>query len=591
MSNNERVDNEYIFTSPKYINTMIEYTGQLKNTYSKDYEIVITIISDKYAIVSIKAEMIDAYKEISEEYDIVFFRKIINDYTDEENFKVVYVVKPQIYTLEGISALEAAQVNLLEANVPLDLNGEGVVVAIIDTGIDYLNDEFKDLDGKTRIISIWDQTIPSELNESKLVPFGKVYNSDLINEAIQSYKLGENPYEIVPSRDYNGHGTAMAGIVGATGVNKDIKGVAPKCEYVVVKIAEAEYIKRKLETDKPVYSLYNIIAALEYIKTLLYENGKPIVILLPLGSNNGNHKGRSIFDNYISNISSNVGVVIVTSTGNEGDKDGHVSGIIEERNDVEVIDLMVAEGQKYIEAEIWIDLPNIVEVNLISPSGEETGFIQAISGANKLNKFIFEETETSITYSLPDVYSGEELIAITMSNIVAGVWQIKLKLRSGEMARYNAWLWQSGLLKPKTRFSPSDQFGTITVPSDSEFVITVAAYNQNNNSLLAYSGVAFRNEDISTIDFAAGGVDTLTVGLNNTTQVINGTSLAAAVGAGACVVLFQWGIVNKNYPYLYSQSIATFLRRGVIRRGNDIHPNPEWGYGTLNFYKIFENMI
>ena len=159
------------------------------------------------------------------------------------------------------------------------------------------------------------------------------------------------------------------------------------------------------------------------------------------------------------------------------------------------------------------------------------------------------------------------------------------------MAKYNAWLWQSGLALPGTRLTPSNPYGTLTVPGDSDFVVTVAAYNQNNNNLVSYSGVSFRNEYIDKIDIAAGGANTLTVGLNNSTQVISGTSLAAAIGAGACVLLFQWGIVQGNYPYMYSQSIKTFLRRGVIKRGKDNYPNPQWGYGIINFYKIFEKML
>ncbi|MBS5951270.1 MAG: S8 family serine peptidase [Clostridium sp.] len=156
---------------------------------------------------------------------------------------------------------------------------------------------------------------------------------------------------------------------------------------------------------------------------------------------------------------------------------------------------------------------------------------------------------------------------------------------------FNAWLLQKGIAFPGTRFSPSDHYGTITIPGDSDFVVTVAAYNQNNNNLLAYSGVSFRSEYTEKIDFTAGGVNTMTVGLNNSMQVINGTSLAAAIGAGACVLLFQWGIVQKNYPYMYSQSIKTFLRRGVIKRQKENYPNPEWGYGIINFYKIFESML
>lgn len=316
-----------------------------------------------------------------------------------------------------------------------------------------------------------------------------------------------------------------------------------------------------------------------------------MVVLLPLGSNNGDHKGNNIFDGYIESISTNVGIIIVTGAGNEGNRDEHVSGTIRNKEDIETVDLLIEDNQKYMGVEIWVDLPSIVDINLVSPSGEETGFIQAATNVQRDNKFVFEKTQTRITYFLPEEYAGNEMISIYFANIAAGIWQIKLKLRSGLMAKYNAWLWKYGLSLPNTRFSPSDPYGTITIPGDSDFVVTVAAYNQNNNNLLTYSGVSFRQEYINKIDFAAGGVNTMTVGLNNSTQIINGTSLSAAIGAGACVLLFQWGIVEGNYPYMYSQSIKTFLRRGVTKRGKDEYPNPEWGYGIINFYKIFESML
>ena len=260
----------------------------------------------------------------------------------------------------------------------------------------------------------------------------------------------------------------MAGIVGALGKNKDIKGIAPECEFVIVKLSESAYTKKLLNLEIPIFSLPTIFAAIEYLKKVLFKEKKPLVVLLPLGSNNGNHKGDNIFDSFIESVSNNVGIVIVTGSGNEADKDGHVSGRIVDKENIEVIDLLVQENQGYMAVEIWVDLPNIIDINLISPSGEETGFIRGAVNVQKTN---------------------------------------------------------------------------------------------------------------------------ITVGLNNSTQVISGTSLAAAIGAGACVLLFQWGIVQGNYPYMYSQSIKTFLRRGVNKRGKDIYPNPQWGYGIINFYKIFEEMI
>lgn len=591
MENTKSENTQLILNSPEYIQIMIEYSGEIPEYVENNEEVYILKINDEYATIFISRSVIQKNNELTNDQDVNYIRNIINDYFDVTNFRVIYIVPPQLYTLQSISAIEAAQVSLLQANIPLNLDGKGVIVGIIDTGIDYLSEEFRDENGKSRIISIWDQTIVSKAIEDNSIPFGAIYNNEKINNAIEVYESGGNPYDIVPSIDNNGHGTAMAGIVGAIGKNKDIKGIAPKCEFIIVKLSEAYYTKKELGIDLPVFGLPSIVAAIEYLRKMVISEEKPVVILLPLGSNNGNHKGDTLFDSFIESVSSNVGIVIVTGTGNEGNKDGHVSGIIRKKDNEEVIELIASENQKYMSVEVWVDLPSIIDINLVSPSGEETGFIQAATNVNKSNRFIFEKTDTKISYYLPEEYTGQELISIYFANMVPGIWQIKLKLRSGEMAVYNAWLWQRGLALPGTRFSPSDQYGTVTVPGDSDFVVTVAAYNQNNNNLLNYSGVSFINETIDKIDFAAGGVNTLTVGLNNTTQVINGTSLAAAIGAGACALLFQWGIVDRNYPYMYSQSIKTFLRRGVIRRAKDIYPNPSWGYGIINFYKIFESMM
>ncbi len=589
MDNN--IKSEYIFNSPDYNHIMVEYSGNIPKVPKSDKGLYITEVSDNYAIISLKIDIIEIEDKIVSNKDTNYIRGLLEKYLDIGDFKIIYIIPPQLYTLQEISAIDAAQVNTVGINTPLNLNGEGVIVGIIDTGIDYLSDEFKDENGKSRIISIWDQTIESNESELNGVPFGTLYTNEEINKAIEVYESGSNPYDIVPSKDLNGHGTAMAGIVGATGVNRDIRGIAPKCKFVIIKLSEANRTKKLLNTTIPIFELSSIFPAIEHLKKILLDKKTPVVVLLPLGSNNGDHKGNNMFNGYLESISSNIGIIIVTGTGNEGNKDEHVSGIIKNSNEVETINLFIQENQRYMGVEIWVDLPNIVDINLVSPSGEETGFIQAAINVQRDNKFIFEKTQTRISYFLPEEYAGDELISIYFANIASGIWQIKLKLRNGDMAKYNAWLWQYGLSLPNTRFSPSDPYGTITIPGDSNFVVTVAAYNQNNNNLLTYSGISFRQEYINKIDFAAGGVNTMTVGLNNSTQIINGTSLSAAIGAGACVLLFQWGIVQGNYPYMYSQSIKTFLTRGVIKRGKDVYPNPEWGYGILNFYKIFENMI
>lgn len=584
MENNIAIVPEYIFGSENYISYLVEYIGEFNEVLLNNPGIYVIIINDDYASVYIKSSLI---QDIGNTMEIL---NLISNFYKSSNFEIVYVLPPEVYTLQAISSIEASQVDILQVELPLNLRGKGVLVGIIDTGIDYLSDEFKDINGKTRINEIWDQGIGSNTKINNIV-LGTVYKKDKINEAIDSYNNGRNPYDIVPSRDEIGHGTNMAGIVGATGKNPSLKGVAPECELVIVKLVQSSFIKKTYEVDIPVYNITSIFMAIEYLKNYSILEGKPMVILLPLGTNSGNHKGDHVLDNYIASVSRNIGLAIVTGSGNEGIQDLHTSGFIKNKNEYESIEMIVEKGQKFLSMEVWVDLPNIIEINIIAPSGADTGFIPAILNINKKHSFIFEQTTAFIYYNVPEEYTGDQLIRIYFKDIQPGIWKIAIRLRLGKMATYNAWLLQKGLTLQGTRFMSSNQYGTITIPGDSPFVITVAAYNQNNNNLLAYSGVAFRDKYEDTIDFAAGGSNTITVGIDNGIDVINGSSLAAAIGAGACVLLFEWGIINKNYPYMYSQSIKTFLSRGTMQRQGDKYPNPQLGYGIINFYKIFENML
>ena len=583
MENNTFFDPDYTFDSGKYVSYLVEYVGRLEKETIDKQDMYLFMINEEYAAVYIKANIINNYEDTNE------IKILVNQYFGSENFAIVFVLPPEVYTLQEVSAIQASNVALLQTDLALNLKGKGVVVGIIDTGIDYLNDEFKDENGNTRINKIWDQTIGFNNTNNNLV-LGSIYDKEQINEAIGVYNRGGNPYEIVPSKDEIGHGTNMAGVVGAAGKNPMLRGVAPECEFAIVKILPSEYLKKNFEVEIPAYSITSIFLAIEYLRSYLSSSGKPMVILLPLGTNVGNHKGTHILDNYISSVSSNVGIVVVTGSGNQGIEDLHTSGIIKNKGEFSYIEMIVAQKQKVLYMEIWVGLPNIVEVNIISPSGVDTGYIPAILNISKRYSFVFEQTNIFIYYSLPEEYTGDQLIRLYFYNIQPGIWKINVKLKQGKMAEFDAWLLQRGLTLPGTRFISSDQYGTITIPGDSRYAITVAAYNQNNNNLLSYSGVAFRGSVHETIDFAAGGYNTMTVGINNKIDVINGTSLAAAVGAGACVLLFEWGIVNKNYPYMYSQTIKTFLSRGVYKRLGDEYPNPQLGNGIIDFYKIFENM-
>lgn len=562
-----------LFSEPRYYHYVVEYQGNIQEELSKFPGYFVTIINDKYAIVSTDREV-----QINIEGPIFS--------------TIVYVASADLFTLQEISPISASQADFLQLELPLRLTGRGVNVAIIDTGIDYLSEEFIKENGETRIEYIWDQTIePTEGTENKIVPFGSVYSKNDIQSAINASKSGKSPYEIVPTRDEIGHGTNMAGIIGARGKNPNIKGVVPDCDFVVIKLMEYTTIVKRYNLQVPTFDLFSIFPALEFLYRYSLSSNKPMVIYFPLGSNLGSHRGNGILEQFIDSISRKSGIAVVTGAGNQGAGGFHTSGTIPQVNASRTIQLFMSPEQKNILAEIWIDSPNIMSLEIVSPSGENTGKLKPLIKGINTYSFLFENTTIIINSYFPEELTGDQSFTIRFLNIKEGIWKLRLTGESILDGKFNAWIPGVGLSIGGTAFIPSDPYGTLINPSTSGYTITAAAYNQTNNNVVEYSGMAFLEDYIDKIDVAAGGVNALTVAPNNTTAVVNGTSVSAAVLAGACAMLFEWGIVDGNDPNLYSQTIKTYIQRGAIQRSGDVYPNAQWGYGLLNVVRIFQNMI
>ncbi len=120
------------------------------------------------------------------------------------------------------------------------MQGEGVIIGFIDTGIDYQHSAFLKDDKTTRILSIWDQSIDSSNHPSGFL-YGTEYKSEEINDALKN----EDPLSIVPSTDLIGHGTMIAGVAaGSPAPEYEFSGTAPKADLLIVKLKEAKtYLK------------------------------------------------------------------------------------------------------------------------------------------------------------------------------------------------------------------------------------------------------------------------------------------------------------------------------------------------------------
>ena len=572
-----RIDsiNENIFNGDSYFHYVVEYTGDPIAEISNYPDFRFNIINSRYAILSLP--------------------KPYTSYFPEILFKTIIYIKPyDIYTLQDISPLEASQTNLLQLELPLNLQGNEILVAVIDTGIDYLSEEFTDENGNTRIEYIWDQSSDSKINPNSTLqpPFGAIYTREDIQQAINLSKEGGDPYSIVPTRDIIGHGTKMSSLIGGSGKNPEYRGVAPKCKYMVIKLAEEKAFLKdyKVQIDIPIFNATMIFVALEFIYRYALKNTRPIVIYLPLGTSLGSHEGNNILDKYIDTICFISGIVVVTGSGNEANANSHASGKLSQDEPVKTISLDVAPGQESLFLEIWVDLPDIYSIDIISPSGENTGTIYYFLNNITPYTFIFEKTTVYITYLVPEESSGMELIRLRFSNLQPGIWRIRITGNLIVSGNFNAYLPQKGLTLEGTQFTPADQYNTVTNPGNSRFLITVAAYNQNNNNIANFSGISALSKFLDVVDIAAGGVNAVALAPNNERAIVSGTSVSAAIVAGVCALLFEWGIVDGNNPNMFSQTIKTYIARGVTERSGDIYPNPEWGYGILNVFNLFKNI-
>ncbi|SHH95970.1 S8 family peptidase [Clostridium grantii] len=564
--------NKYFFDE-KYGNFIIEYEGDIAKVFEGiDFGAVFEL-DERYAV---------AFVDNSKSYDFFI-----------STTEIVYIEEPSIFTLSQLSPIDVANISSFHNNPNFTLRGQGVIVGIIDTGIDYLNDEFIYEDDTTRIINIWDQSIEGE-GSASVFGVGKEYTREEINEAIKVKQNGGDPYTVVRSRDTNGHGTAMAGIVGARGKNPEVVGAAPDSEFLIVKMrgAKKSILKEEGvgELEIPTYCSAELVLGIKYLYNKARELRKPLVILLPVETNKGAHDGSSIIERYIDEISKVRGLAVVTGAGNEGAGDIHASGRIARTGEQQVIELKVDPFQNNLKFQIWCKQPDKVSLGIVSPSGEVIDRIPAKLNEKEIIKLVYEGSVITVDYSLPEEITGDEKITIRIQNIRAGIWNFKLYGDYIVNGRYDAWLPQRVLLKEGTRFINPSQNVTLTVPSTSEKVITAAYYNQNANTQVSDSGRGFTREGLVKPDIAAGGVNVKTISNDGGTTTITGSSAAAAVTAGACAQLLEWGIVKGNDPTMYSTKIKTYLIRGAQQRPGDVYPNRTWGYGMLDMKGVFQEI-
>ncbi len=510
--------------------------------------------------------------------------------------QIEYVEKPKRLFFSVDQGRTAACITGVQ-NAQYDLFGDGVLVAVLDSGVDYTHPDFRNEDGSSRILALWDQTIPG--NPPTGYAIGTEYTKEELDEALLRYNAGEGR-SLVPSVDNSGHGTRVLGIAAGNGraSNGRFRGVASRSPLLVVKLGlpRGEAFPRTTE----------LMQGLDYCLRKAMEWQLPVAVNISFGNTYGPHNGTSLLETYITNLANVWKSVICIGTGNEGYAAGHTAGVLGEsgpggsqmrvlEQDIffenttnylseTQIELAVGEYEAALNVQIWKSYLDDVDFMLTSPGGQMVGPIQQILGPQR---FFLEETEILLFYGEPSPYSQSQEIYIEFlprqDYVTTGIWTFTLVPRQIRDGRYEMWLPSAAALNGATRFLRPQPDNTLTIPSTAPKIISVAAYDSRRLTYADFSGRGKADwELLQKPDLAAPGVDIVTTVPGGGYGEATGTSFATPFVTGAAALLMQWGITDGNDPFLYGEKVKTYLQKGArTLPGLSEYPNPQIGWGTL----------
>lgn len=523
---------------------IIKYSGSLDA--AREISESVTELLNNYAVVRIREDRIEALSSLPE---------------------VEFVEKPkslyfQVDVGRQVSCIDAVQ------EAPYDLTGRGVLVGIVDSGIDLANPDFRNEDGTTRIAALWDQA-------------DREYTSEEINEFLNAEGMGQPVVQPSLSADSSGHGTAVAGIAAGNGRGSEgrrYRGAAPESELVIVKMKSPQPGGFPRTTE--------LMTGVDYLIRKAQEMRMPVAVNISFGNTYGPHDGSSLVEQYLNDVSAIWKNVICIGTGNEGTAAGHAAGIVSDEEET-VQELAVQEREQPFGLQIWKSYTDEIDISIISPAGEQAGPFREKTGAQR---YLTGSTELLVYYGEPKPYSVRQEIFVAFlpmrDYVDSGVWQIVLTPRRIVAGTYQMWLPAQAALNVGTAFLTPDSMSTLTVPSTAARAVTVAAYDARTFSYADFSGrgpsAVYESAGVPKPDVAAPGVDVNAPVPGGGYRAFTGTSFAVPFAAGGAALLMEWGIVRGNDPYLYGEKVKAYLRRGARQLpGYRKWPNAQFGYGAL----------
>lgn len=542
---------------------IVKYQGSLEAV--RELGGVVEELIAGYAIVTIPQENVDALAALQQ---------------------IEYVEKPKRLYFQLLAPLSAACILQTQLREP-NLSGEGVLVAVIDTGIDYRSSLFRNSDGTTRIRSLWDQAVAADEERGFRAPEGFAQGTEFTQEQInEALAAGVDAYRIVPSLDVSGHGTAVASVAAGYSLQPAFRGAAIQSPLLIVRLGSTQ------EDGFP--KTTQLMRAVTWCQRKALDYGMPLCINLSFGNTYGAHNGTSLLERFMDNAAQIGRTAICVGSGNEGTSGGHVAHTIrggEQRTEI----LSVGNYEQSLSVQIWLSPVDTYEIVIIAPGGKRL-VIGADEGPGS-RKAVLDNTQLLIYVGSARPYAANREIYVEMipaqgqRYIDAGEWRFTFTGVQAATGEYDLYLPSQEARGTDTVFLNPTPQQTYTIPSTSSAVITVGAYDYLNESYADFSGrgryyvnLSDGMSDFGNVkpDLVAPGVNLQVMGPGDERVTVSGTSYATPFVTGACALMMEQGIVRGLDPYCYGEKLKAYLRRGARPiRGESVYPNERVGWGAL----------
>lgn len=504
-----------------------------------------------------------------------------------------YNAIPKCYAPISLETLNQTGILPIQNFPSLQLKGNGILLGFLDSGIDYTLPVFRNLDGTSRIVGIWDQTI-QDGPAPELFSYGSVYTKEQLDAALQT----ENPLAVVPSADTDGHGTFVASLAAGSGnPEESFLGAAPESFIAMVKLKQAKQYLRDyyfIPENTVCYQETDLLLGLKYLTDLALRLSLPLVLCITVGTSSGGHIASLPLSNVLDFYAARINCIPVVGVGNEADKRHHYQSSLQNLSDARTAEIRVGEGSRGFTMELWTSLPNVMTVSLESPGGESTPLIPIRGQETITYSFLLERTRVTISYRLVVEKTTSELIFFRFQDPSPGIWRVRVVPTRILDGLFHMWLPLSEFLSGEVYFLESNPYYTITNPGNTLRPLIMAYYDGSNNALALSSGRGYESAGTYHPDLAAPGINVRGALPGGRFATRSGSCISAAVSAGAAALLLEWvrkyGGSTDGVPAADAYLIKSLFILGAVRPANMSFPNPEWGYGQLNLFQVFEEL-